>query len=122
MALKKILIAEDEKAMANAVKLKLEKNGMEAVVANNGLEAVEELKKGNYDLALLDLMMPIKDGFEVLEDAKKLGIKTPIIVASNLSQNEDIQKAKDMGAIDFFVKSDTPIVEVVEKVKKALGI
>ena len=118
----KILIAEDEKPMANAVKLKLEKNGMEAVIANNGVEAIEELKKGDYDLALIDIMMPIKDGFGVLEDAKKLGIKTPIIVASNLSQNDDIQKAKDLGAIDFFVKSDTPIVDVVEKVKKALGI
>ena len=108
--------------MANAVKLKLEKNGIEAVIAANGVEAIKELKNGKYDLALVDIMMPIKDGFEVLEDARKLGIKTPIIVASNLGQGEDISKAKEMGAIDFFVKSDTPIVEVVERVKKVLGV
>lgn len=122
MAGKKVLIAEDEKPMANAVKLKLEKNGLEAVIAANGVEAIAELKKGDYDLALLDLIMPLKDGFGVLEEAKALGIKTPIIVASNLGQEEDIQKAKKLGAVDFFVKSDTPIVEVVERVKKALGI
>lgn len=119
---KKILIAEDDQPMANAIKLKLEKNNIEAVIANNGSEAMAELKKGGYDLMLLDLIMPVKDGFGVLEEVKNLGIKIPIIVASNLSQNEDIQRAKKMGAIDFFVKSDTPIVEVVEKVKKVLGI
>lgn len=120
MSGKKILIAEDEKPMANAVKLKLEKNGFEAVIANNGLEAINELKKGNFDLALLDLIMPVKDGFGVLEEVKKLGIKTPIIVASNLSQGGDIEKAKELGAVDYFVKSDTPISEVVEKVKHIL--
>lgn len=121
MAGKKVLIAEDEKSMANAVKLKLEKNGFDAVIATNGVEAIAELKKGGYDLVLLDLIMPIKDGFGVLEDVKTLGIKTPIIIASNLGQTEDIRRAKELGAVDFFVKSDTPIVEVIERVKRVLG-
>lgn len=121
MDTKKILVVEDERPMANAIKLKLEKNGFEAVIAGDGAIAIEELKKNIYDLALLDLIMPVKDGFSVLEELNKLGIKTPIIVASNLSQEGDIEKAKNFGAADYFVKSDTSINEVVERVRKVLS-
>jgi len=120
MSEKKILIAEDEKPMARAMKLKLENEGYIADIANNGNEAVEGLKKG-YDLLLLDLMMPELDGFGVLEARKKNNIKTPVIVSSNLSQQEDFARAKELGAVDYFVKSDTPLTEVIERVKKALG-
>lgn len=121
-AKKKILIAEDEKAMATALKLKLEKSGFTAVVANNGEDILAKMKKEKFDLLLLDIVMSKKDGFEVLEDLKTHGDKTPVIVASNLSQKEDIKRAKDLGAIDYFVKSDTPIVEVVEHVRRTLHV
>ena len=65
-------------------------------------------------------MMPKKDGFEVLEDLKKAGVKTKILVTSNLSQEEDIKKAKSLGASDFFIKSDTSIIEIVKIVQKNL--
>ena len=119
---KKVLIAEDEKPMANAVKLKLEKEGIEAVIAINGQEAVDFVKKENFDLVLLDLIMPVKDGFTALKEIRESGINVPVIIASNLSQGEDIEKAKKLGAIEYFVKSDTPISEVVGKVKKALSL
>jgi len=119
---KKVLIAEDEKPMANAVKLKLEKEGIEAVIAINGQEAVDFVKKENFDLVLLDLIMPVKDGFTALREIRESGINVPVIIASNLSQGEDIEKAKKLGAIEYFVKSDTPISEVVGKVKKALSL
>jgi len=114
----KILIAEDERAIAGALNLKLNHEGFEPSVASNGKEAVDLLKKEKFDLLILDLVMPQLDGFGVLAEIKEKGIKTPVMVASNLSQTEDILKAKELGAFDFFIKSDTPVSEIVEKIKK----
>lgn len=120
--LRKILVAEDEKPMARALELKLNSSGFQAFVVNDGEAALKEVMSGKYDLVLLDLMMPKKDGFEVLEQAQLNGNQTPIIVSSNLGQVEDVNKAKALGAIDYFVKSDTPISKVVERIKVALKI
>lgn len=120
--MKKILIVEDEKPMAKALELKLKGSGFEAKAVFNGEEALQVLAQEHYDLMLLDLMMPQKDGFSVLEDLKTKGITIPVIVATNLSQEEDIKRAKALGAQDYFVKSETPIAKVVEHVKKVLGV
>src|SRR3989339_986496 len=122
MAEKKILIAEDEKPMARALEIKLNKAGFETVVVFDGVSALKELVANKYDLLLLDLMMPNKDGFSVLTDMKESKIKVPVIVSTNLNQKEDIEKALSLGAKDYFVKSDTTISEVVEHVKKILGL
>ncbi|PIZ96832.1 MAG: response regulator [Candidatus Magasanikbacteria bacterium CG_4_10_14_0_2_um_filter_33_14] len=122
MTEKKILIAEDEKPMARALEIKLNKAGFETTVVFDGVSAVKELQAGKYDLLLLDLMMPNKDGFSVLSDLKEIKNKVPVIVSTNLNQKEDIEKAMDLGAKDYFVKSDTTISEVVDHVKKVLGL
>lgn len=122
MAEKKILIAEDEKPMAKALEIKLNKVGFETKVVFDGVSAVKELQTNKYDLLLLDLMMPNKDGFSVLSDIKDNKIKVPVIVSTNLNQKEDIEKALELGAKDYFVKSDTTITEVVEHIKKVLGL
>jgi len=114
---KKVLVAEDEKPMAKALELKLNNSGFTAKAVFDGEEAVEELEKNDYDLLLLDLMMPRRDGFGVLEWLKEKKKKLPVIVSTNLSQETDIAKAKGLGAVDYFVKSDTPIAEVLERVK-----
>jgi DNA-binding response OmpR family regulator len=121
MAVKKILIAEDEKPLANALQMKLNNTGFDASTVFNGKEALDAIKKGTYDLLLLDLVMPIMDGFSVLEEVKKLKSKLKIIVSTNLSQDQDKAKAMDLGAVDYFVKSDTPLTEVIKKVTKALS-
>lgn len=121
-ALKNILIAEDEKPMARALELKLKNNGFNAEVVGNGEEAVEKILTGKYDLVLLDLVMPKKDGFTVLKEVAEKGSKTPIIVTSNLSQEEDEKKARSLGAVGYIIKSNTPIVTIVDKVKEFLGI
>ena len=118
----KILIAEDEKPMARALELKLNKEGFDAHAVFNGEEVLEAVKKESYDLLLLDLIMPKKDGFSVLAALKELKNTMPVIVSSNLSQDEDMQRAHKMGAKDYFVKSNTPINEIVTRVKKALGL
>jgi len=118
---KSILIAEDEQAIAEALKLKFEHSGFLVTVAGNGEEALEEVKNKKFDLVILDLIMPKLDGFGFLEEAKKAGIKTPIIVASNLSQPEDEEKARSLGAKDFYIKSNVSVLEIVEKVESVLS-
>lgn len=118
----KILIVEDEKPVAKAMTLKLGRAGFDTKVVFNGEEALTVLEKETFDLIILDLVMPKIDGFGVLSQLQARNIKTPVIVTSNLSQEEDKQKAKEMGAKDYFVKSDTPIVEIIDHCKKALGL
>ena len=118
---KRILIAEDEKAIAKALSLKLESAGYETKVAYNGQEAIDELKAGQYDLMFMDLIMPKTDGFSVLEQMQEQDIKVPVIVLSNLSQENDLEKAKKLGAKDYFIKSDTPLAEIVDYARKIIG-
>lgn len=117
---KKILIAEDEKPMSKALEIKLGRAGYDVKAVYNGEEAIEMMKKEKFDLLLLDLIMPKKDGFDVLEEIKSKKIKTAVIVLSNLGQEEDINKAKALGAKDFFIKSDTPIAQILEHIQKIL--
>lgn len=118
--MKKILIAEDEKPLARVLSLKLNSAGYETTIVFDGEEALAVLAKQSFDLIILDLVMPKVDGFNVLSELYKTGNKTPVIVASNLSQNEDTEKAKKLGAVDYFVKSDVSLVEIVDKVKQYL--
>jgi DNA-binding response OmpR family regulator len=115
-----ILIAEDEHPISASMKFMLESSGFTATVANNGREAMDNMKKDKYDLLLLDLMMPELDGFGVLEEMKVEKITIPVIISSNLGQGEDLEKAKKYGVKDYFVKSDTSLVEVIEHIKKVL--
>lgn len=119
---KKLLIAEDERSIAKALKLKLSLSGFEVDLANNGEEALALMKDKKFDLVLLDIMMPKMDGFSVMEEMKKNKNKTPVIILSNLSQEDDAKRAKELGAVDFFIKSNTPLADIIEKVKKFLKI
>lgn len=117
---KKILIVEDEKPIAKAMELKLNSSGFSAKAVGNGEEALSSLEKEAFDLLIVDLVMPKLDGFGLLEALKEKGITTPIIVSSNLSQDEDFKKAKELGAVDYFIKSNTPISEIIEHVQNIL--
>lgn len=121
MNAKRVLIAEDEKPMATALGLKLRSIGFETTQVYDGESAISAAQKIPFDLILLDLVMPKKDGFFVLAELKKLKITIPVIVSSNLSQEEDIKRAKELGARDYFIKSDTTLAEIVEKVKQAIA-
>ena len=117
---KKILIVVDEKPMAKALELKLKNTKITARAVFNGEEAVEALKKEKFDLVILDLVMPKMDGFTFLEKVNDKKNKMPIIVVSNLSQEEDVKRAKELGAIKYFVKSETPIIDIINSVVKFL--
>ena len=115
--IKKILIAEDELPISRALANKLTKEGYDITVAVNGEEAIKAMTANKFDLAIIDLMMPIKDGWAVLEFAKKNKIKTPIVVASNLGQTEDEKSVRELGAVNFFVKANTTISKIVDYIK-----
>ena len=108
--MQKILLCEDEEFVARSYIRKLQVEGYEVVHAHNGEEAFKLLSLEKPDIVILDLMMPLKTEFEVLQDIKSstdLAIKKiPIIVASNLGQKTDIDTALELGAVDFLIKSN----------------
>ena len=118
---KKILIVEDEQAIGKALQLKLTHEGYEVELVGDGQEALTALQSGEYALMLMDLVMPNLDGFELLAQLKEAENAPKVIVLSNLSQAEDAEKARSLGASGFFIKSDTPINVIVDEAKKALS-
>lgn len=116
----KVLVVEDDKFLCKAYKLKLEKEGFEVTLAEDGEEALKALGESKPDAILLDLVMPKMDGFATLVEIKKKDEwkKIPVIVASNLGQKEDRDRAEEAGADDFVVKSDMALEKLVELVKK----
>ena len=111
---KQILIIEDEPSLANALKLKLSSEQYIVDIAENGRIGIEKLKINKYDLVLLDLILPELDGFGVLQELKSWQTKPPVLVLSNLSQDEDKARVKSLGAVEFFVKSDIELFKLVE--------
>jgi DNA-binding response OmpR family regulator len=117
---KNILIAEDEKPMAHALELKLKQVGFNPTVASNGEATLLALDKTNFSLILLDLVMPKISGYDVLKIIREKKINVPIIILSNLSQSEEMEKANKMGVEDYFNKTDISLNEIVKRVKQIL--
>lgn len=118
---KRILVVEDDKAIEEVVSLKLSHAGFSVDQTSDGQQALDKLKQNQYDLILLDLIMPNVNGFDLLSKMHGLDNKTPKMVMSNLDEPEDMTKAKSLGAVAFlskFEKSLTGIVEYVENYLK----
>ncbi|MFZ3044153.1 MAG: response regulator [Minisyncoccia bacterium] len=118
----KILVVEDEEVLAKVLQEKLQKSGYEVATAADGVEALARVKEFSPDAIILDLLLPKKNGFEVLETLKAdQALKTiPVVVVSNLGEDNDIKRALALGAADYYVKSEHPINEIVEKIKNVL--
>jgi DNA-binding response OmpR family regulator len=120
----KIIVAEDDTAMAEIVSHKLDANGFNVRHAENGLQAVEMIGKDIPDLLVLDLMMPEMDGFQVLESIRKNPDKKianlPVIVLSNLWSNEDILKTQAYKVDDYMVKAYFTPEEILGKIQAVL--
>ena len=115
----KILIVEDDLFLANLLSLRFKKESFEVIQAFSGTEALEKLKSVRPDVILLDIILPQKNGFEVLESISQnpQTSSIPVIIVSNLGQESDIEKGKMLGAIDYYVKARLSIDELVNKVK-----
>ena len=117
-----ILIIEDEQILAQVMKEKFEKAGFSVDIAPTGEKGLSMIKSSEPDIIVLDLMLPQISGIEVLKEIKadnqtKL---IPVIVVSNLADEENIKKTFSMGVVDYFVKANHPVNEIVEKVKAVL--
>jgi two-component system, OmpR family, alkaline phosphatase synthesis response regulator PhoP len=119
-----ILVAEDDVFLSNVYNKKLTKEGFDVCMAANGEEAITLAKEKKPDIILLDLIMPVKDGFQTLKDLKEDPEmkNTKVIIFSNLSQEEDRQKVMEMGAVDYFVKANISFREVINIIKRHLNI
>lgn len=119
----KILLIEDEEMLANMYEVKFQNEGFEIIKALDGAVGLELSKTINPDLVLLDVIMPKMDGFSVLramrEDPKTKDL--PVILLTNLGQDEDVAKGKELGAIGYLVKANVTPAEVVEAVKRELA-
>jgi DNA-binding response OmpR family regulator len=122
MEQKKILIVEDEAPMRRAVKDKFSREGFTVFEARNGKEGLDAALKEHPDLILLDVLMPIMDGLEMLQHvrADEWGKNVPIVLLTNFSDIDKIAKALEDGASDFLVKSEWKLEDVVLKVKEKL--
>ena len=118
---KTVLVVEDDMLLVQAYKIKLEKEGMETLVATSGKEALAFLEKDPPNVVLLDLLLPGLNGFEFLSAVRKneKWKSVPVIILTNLTQSEENLKiAKDLGAVDYIVKAEIRIGDIIEKVKK----
>ena len=121
---KKILIVEDDTFLQGLAATKMTKEGYTVSTASNVGEVDKFLETDAPDFVLLDLVLPGTDGFGILkklrENAKTASI--PIIIFSNLAEDKDIMKAKELGATDFMIKSNFTLDELAEKVKSLIGV
>lgn len=120
--MKKILLVEDDSFLSSLLKNRLQKEGFDVASAKDGEEAIDALKNTSPDLLLLDLILPKKTGFEVMEELRSNpqlqgNANLPIIIVSNLGQQEDVVKSKQLGAIEYYVKAKVSIDDLVEKIK-----
>lgn len=116
---KKVLIVEDDFFVSDIYETKFKREGCEVIAVDDGEKAMKKLEGGFVpDVILLDLIMPNMDGREFLEEVKKFpNLKSvPILVLSNLSQDEDIKESLDLGAKDYIVKSHLTPTEVFHRV------
>ena len=118
---KKILIAEDEPSLLSVLTSKVKSLDYTVIEAKDGEEALHKFAKEKPDLILLDVVMPIKNGFDVLEEIKmKQKSKVPVIILSNLNEAQDIETAKNLGAVDYITKSNLSLREITVKIHNVI--
>ena len=100
----RILIVEDEKQISKVMKLYLEKEGYTVTIASDGKIAEELIENNSYDLVILDIMMPYKDGWYLLKKIKSINNKTQVIITSARGEEEDRIFGLELGADDYMVK------------------
>ncbi len=121
---KKILLVEDDTALAAVYKSRLELEGFEIKEVNNGEEALSAAVQFKPDLVLLDAMMPKISGFDVLDILRNTPEtrNTRVIMLTALSQPKDKERAESLGVDDYLVKSQVVIGDVVERIRYHLGM
>jgi DNA-binding response OmpR family regulator len=119
---KKILIVEDESTLRKAIKKKLEKEGFQVFEAANGVQGLDLAQKEKPDLVLLDIVMPVKDGIQMLRELRQdeWGKTVEVIMLTNLSDAKKELESFQQGVAEYLVKSDWKISDLVKKIKNKL--
>ncbi len=120
---KTVMIVEDDSFLSQLLSNRLGRDGLNIIRAGDGEEALGVLKNTRPDLILLDLILPKKSGFEVMEEIQRNPLlkKAPIVIISNLGQDDDISRGKQLGAIEYYVKAKISIEDLVTKVQELLN-
>lgn len=120
---KRILLVEDDDALANVYATRLQAEGFDVRRINNGEEALATVMSYHPDLVLLDIMMPKVSGFDVLDRMRRTPetAKTKVIMLTALSQESDKERAEQLGVDDYLVKSQVVIADVVDRIRQHLG-
>jgi len=119
---KKVMIVEDDTVLANALSLALQNEGYELSIATDGEEAEKMIQQEIPDLVLLDLLLPIKNGFEILKVMRQNPNTRDIsvVILTNFEQETSILEGKKLGVKDYIVKANVDIQDIPEIVKKYL--
>lgn len=121
--MKTVLIIEDDKLLGKALQDTFEESGYESLWAKDGEEGVLMIKDKNPDIIYLDIMMPKKDGYTVLRELKadETYKNIPVVMLSNLGQQDEISRAMDMGAVDYVVKANIDLDALIELTRSKIG-
>ena len=123
---KNILLVEDDQFLSALLKNRLVKEGLEVTAAKDSNEAMTALRQpsgAQPDLILMDIILPGKSGFETIELIKSepAASQVPVMIISNLGQESDVARGKQLGVVDYFVKAQTSIDDLVRKIKEFLA-
>ena len=115
----KVLVGEDDQMLSSLMVRRLQAEGYDTEASYDGDETIKKVGEWKPDILLLDILMPGKTGYDVLDELKKTTIRSEmrVVILSNLSAPEDVEHAKQYGVFDFLVKANTTPAEVAEKVK-----
>lgn len=100
----RILVVEDEPGIAFGLETDLQMEGYEVTIEQNGAAAVERVQAGNFDMILLDVMLPGMDGFEVCRTLRRSGVRTPIILVTARTHEAEKVMGLEVGADDYVTK------------------
>ncbi len=114
----KILLIEDEEALVEVLSTKLDREGYEVKVGFDGEEGYNMIAEFQPDMILLDIVMPKMDGYDVLEKMREENVKIPVIIISNSGQPVEIEKTRQLGAIDHLIKTQFNPTDVITMIQK----
>lgn len=118
----KILLVEDDQLLSDLLAKKLAQTGCMPVHAADGIEALDRMRTERPDLVVLDILMPGMSGFEVLQQMRRDTqlTKIPVILLSNLGQEQDIDRGRELGAVNFLIKATVTLDEIVEEIRRVV--
>ena len=118
----KVLIVDDDPFVVDTYAAAMKNGGFEVECIGDGKQGLDKISSGGYDIALIDVVLPSKDGFEILEALRRQGGARPkVILLTNLGRREDVERGRALGADDYIIKAHVTPQEVMEKIKQALG-